>query len=100
MSPKIPIAPTATFANIAKNHYAYLLITVVSILWYLLYFVLSGVSTNDKNCQKEKEQLRSDLILERKKTDDLINSILINKGVISRLSELVDTTKLNKNEDK
>ena len=98
MLDKIPKPPTASFSQIAKDKTTYLLITVVSLLWISLYFIFSSASTNDKNCLEEKNQLRIELKDERKKSDNLINAILIKEGVIEKLTTITDSLNTKKND--
>ena len=85
----IPI-PT-TFKDVVKNPYTYLLITVVSLLWFFVYQTNGMAKTNDANCYKEKTELRLELKAERSKNDILVNSILIKQGVIEKLTGITDS---------
>jgi hypothetical protein len=91
----LPI-PT-TFKDVVRNPYTYLLITIVSLLWYFVYSFTDVTSKNDSTCFQEKTELRTELKEERKKNDDLINAILAKQGVIEKLTVITDS--LNKKDD-
>jgi len=93
--PNTPI-PTS-FNQVAKNPYTYLLITVVSLLWFFVYSQKNTNQQNDKDCMIEKTELRLELKQERLKNDNLVNSILIKQGVIEKLTVITDS--LNKKDD-
>jgi cell division protein FtsL len=74
-TPQIPM----TFNNVAKSPYTYLLITIVSLLWYFVYNNSSINQQNDQDCKQVTTELRNQLKDERKKNDDLINTYSSNK---------------------
>lgn len=89
--------PKVTFQQIVKNPYSYLLMTVVSLLWFFVYSFIDSNKQNDTNCMQEKTELRIELKAERTKNDNLVNSILIKQGVIEKLTVITDS--LNKKDD-
>jgi len=89
--------PSMTFQQIVKNPYTYLLITVVSLLWFFVYSFTDINKQNDADCNQEKIELRAELKTERTKNDNLINSILIKQGVIEKLTVITDS--LNKKDN-
>jgi len=93
----VPI--TMSFRNVVKNPYTYLLITVVSLLWYFVYSFTGLTSKNDTICFQEKTELRIELKEERKKNDDLINAILTKQGVIEKLTVITDSLTKKDNEN-
>lgn len=88
-----------SFAQIVKNPYTYLLITVVSVMWFFIYSNKDITNRNNQDCEKEKIQLRSELNKERAKNDNLINNILVKNGVIDKLTVITDSLN-NKKDDK
>ena len=89
-----PIPIPMTFQQIVKSPYTYLLVTVVSLLWFFVYSFTDINKQNDADCNAEKIELRAELKSERTKNDNLINSILIKQGVIEKLTVITDS--LNK----
>jgi hypothetical protein len=83
--------PKANFTQIVKNPFTYLLITVVSLLWYFVYSSTGMAKQNDVDCMAEKTELRLELKAERTKNDNLVNSILIKQGVIEKLTVITDS---------
>jgi hypothetical protein len=86
-APTIPM----TFQQIVKSPYSYLLITVVSLLWFFVYSFTGLAKTNDADCAAEKVELRIELKAERTKNDNLVNSILVKQGVIDKLTTITDS---------
>jgi hypothetical protein len=86
-APNIPM----TFNNVVKSPYTYLLITVVSLLWFFVYSFTGLTKTNDADCATEKTELRIELKQERTKNDNLVNSLLIKNGIILNLSNIADS---------
>lgn len=88
-----------SFGQIAKNPYIYLLITVVSVMWYFIGSNKDVATRSSADCEREKTELRADLKSERTKNDNLVNSILIKQGVIEKLTVITDSLN-NKTDDK
>jgi hypothetical protein len=86
-----------SFLQIVKNPYTYLLVTVVSAMWYFIYSNQDINNRNNADCENEKIELRTELKQERAKNDNLINNILVKNGVIEKLTVITDS--LNKNQD-
>lgn len=87
--PNTPI-PTS-FKDVVRNPFTYLLITVVSLLWY---FVYANTSTNKQqasDCTATNKELRLEVKDLRKDKDDLVNAILIKNGIIGRLTTVTDS---------
>jgi len=87
-----------TFNNVVKNPYTYLLITIVSLLWFFVYSYTGLNKQNDIDCKQDNTELRIELKDERTKNDNLINSILIKQGVIEKLTGITDSLN-NKNDE-
>ena len=95
-----------SFLQIVKNPYTYLLVTVVSVMWFFIYSNKDITNRNDADCDREKAELRTELRqernelkLERAKNDNLINNILVKNGVIGKLTAITDSLN-NKHDDK
>jgi len=88
-----------SFLQIVKNPYTYLLVTVVSVMWFTLYSNKDITNKNDADCEREKTELRTELKQERTKNDNLINNILVKNGMIDKLTVITDSLN-NKQDDK
>jgi len=88
-----------SFLQIVKNPYTYLLVTVVSVMWFTLYSNKDITNKNDADCEREKKELRTELKQERTKNDNLINNILVKNGMIDKLTVITDSLN-NKQDDK
>lgn len=86
-----------SFIQIVKNPYTYLLVTVVSVMWFFIYSNKDITNKNNADCEREKLELRTELKQERAKNDNLINNILVKNGVIEKLTVITDS--LNNQKD-
>jgi len=87
-----------TFNNVVKHPATYLLIIIVSLLWFFIYSFTGLSNDNNTTCVQEKAELRIELKAERQKNDNLINSILIKQGVIEKLTVITDSLTNKSNE--
>lgn len=81
----------ATFAQILKSPQTYVLVIVVNIL---LFFVMKFGGATDqinKNCELEKQELRKELVEERKEKGVLVNALLVKSGVIDAFVRAADS---------
>jgi hypothetical protein len=88
-----------SFLQIVKNPYTYLLVTVVSVMWFFIYSNKDITNKNNADCEREKTELRTELKQERAKNDNLINNILVKNGMIDKLTVITDSLN-NKQDDK
>lgn len=93
--PKIPV----TFKDIAKHPYTYCLITIVGLLWYFVYANTNLANRQDNDCQKQVMELRADYKKALKDKDDLTTALLIKNGVISKLTDKVDSVSTQKKDE-
>lgn len=89
--------PNIPFSQVVKNPAIWGYFMIVTLLVSLVWFFVTSNKENDTNCIQEKAELRIELKDERKKNDNLINSILIKQGVIEKLTVITDS--LNKKEN-
>ena len=94
-NPRIPI----TFIDVVRNPYTYLLITVVSLLWYFVYANTRITTKKDTDCQQTNTELR----MENKKLqgdkDALYNALLVKNGVIDKLTVKTDSLSTQKEDE-
>jgi len=95
-----------SFLQIVKNPYTYLLVTVVSVMWFFIYSNKDMTNKSNADCEMEKAELRKELRQSRQETqqertikDNLINNILVKNGVIEKLTVITDSLN-KKNDDK
>jgi len=95
-----------SFLQIVKNPYTYLLVTVVSVMWFFIYSNKDMTNKDNADCETDKAELRKELRQsraetqqERAKNDNLINNILVKNGVIGKLTAITDSLN-NKQDDK
>jgi hypothetical protein len=94
----IPTIPVS-FQNVVKNPYTYLLITVVSLLWYFVYTNTNLARKQDTDCQQQVIELRADYKQALKDKDDLTTALLIKNGVITKLTVKVDSVSIQKQDE-
>ena len=84
-----------TFAQALKSPQTYALVVIVNIL---LFFVMKFGGATDQintNCELEKQQLREELVEERKEKGVLVTALLVKSGVINAFVKATDSLDIN-----
>lgn len=103
--PEIDI-PKATFNQVVKSPTTYMLIVAVSLVWVFVWMFSTSTDKVNKNCEEEKKQLRSDMVVvqrerdsERNKNEVLTTSLLVKNGIIDGIKQKTDSVVREKNSD-
>lgn len=92
---KLPDIPNVTFNQVLKSPSTFMLMVAVSILWIFVMKFGGATDTINRNCETEKQQLRAELVNERKEKGILINALLVKSGVIDAFVKATDSLNIN-----
>ena len=83
--------PKASFSQIVNHPTTYMLMVVVSAAWFFVYQFTGSTKKVSENCEKEKQELRSDLAAEREEKKELVQALLVKNGIINEIQKSTDS---------
>lgn len=79
--------PKASFSQIVKHPGIYYMLVAISVMWYFVYKYGGASGQVNENCEKKALEWQSAFYQERAEKNDLITSLLVKNGIISKLGQ-------------
>lgn len=83
--------PKATFSQIVNHPVTYMLLVAVSAAWFFVYQFTGSTKQVSDNCEREKQELRSDLEAEREEKRELVQALLVKNDIINEIQKSTDS---------